>query len=141
MYHSLHGLVAFVAVTIVAIAVAGYESGKGLFSEIDGKVETAIAEYEYECPRNGPADALRHCIAGCIVKKELGEKPARVLAWGREVWGDTKGQLEGERLMDEHNNEYGFVVADRDEGDCAKKCHRISSNFSTLIKECEQSQY
>lgn len=142
MRHSSRGLVAFIAVAAVAvaaIAVAGYEVGKALISEIGDEVKAAIAEYEYECPRNGPADALRHCMASCIVKRELGDRPARTLAWGREVWGDTGGQPEGERLMDEHNNEFGFVAAGEDGGDCAKRCHKVSGNFVTLIEECEQS--
>jgi hypothetical protein len=55
-------------------------------------------------------DAYKHCLASCLTTTEYGVAGtpiAFILGWGNEVWGDVKGQLSGNRQMDEHNNAIG----------------------------------
>lgn len=75
-------------------------------------------------PHNGPQDAFRHCLASCESSRVNGEAATQCIAWANEKKGDwQRGQEEGERAMDDHNNAVGINF-----GNSAKnyqQCHTM----------------
>jgi hypothetical protein len=86
-------------------------------------------------PHNGPQDAYRHCLASCESARENGETTTQCLAWANEKKGDwTRGQDQGERAMDDHNNAIGigFGSSASNFQDCKNMC-RSAVNSGTTI--------
>lgn len=76
-------------------------------------------------PHNGPQDAYRHCLASCESARENGETATQCMAWANEKKGDWKrGQEQGERAMDDHNNAIGigFGSSANSFQDCKNMC-------------------
>lgn len=79
-------------------------------------------------PHNGPQDAFRHCLASCMMTRELGESSAATYGWANEKAGDlTHGQESGERRMDDTNNA------------CGRRQGRTSTSTSDCENRCTQS--
>ena len=58
-----------------------------------------------------PRDALRHCLASCMLARENTNMEAVILGWANEKRGDWKNQPTGERKMDDFNNKCGRELA------------------------------
>lgn len=85
-------------------------------------------------PHNGPQDAYRHCLASCESTRENSGIVTQCMAWANEKKGDWKrGQEEGERAMDDHNNALGinFGKTAKSYGDCQIMCKNAVRTGST----------
>ncbi len=70
-------------------------------------------------------DALRHCLAGCMMSRELGENVSFLFGFANEVKSDLAGtQTYEQRAMDLHNNAIGCAAASgaRSTADCEQRC-------------------
>ncbi len=93
-------------------------------------LEDAQSKFPTEL-HNGPGDAYRHCLASCMMTMENGEPLTDLFGWANEKRGDwTHNQQEGERVMDDINNEYGRKCGkdDLDAPSCAQRCYDAATN-------------
>jgi hypothetical protein len=80
------------------------------------------AELEKDGNQDGPQDALRHCLAGCIMARELGQTAAEFAGWVNEA--KYRNQETGRRHMDDSNNACGRRYAEqaKSDADCETQC-------------------
>lgn len=74
---------------------------------------------------NGVGDAIRHCLASCMMTRENSAAEAWAAGWANEIRRDwTDNQEVGERAMDVHNNAVGRRCARgaKDTDDCLRRC-------------------
>ncbi|VAW78256.1 Rhs family protein, partial [hydrothermal vent metagenome] len=86
-------------------------------------------------PHNGPQDAYRHCLASCENARENGQAIAQCLGFANEKKGDfERGQEEGERAMDDHNNAIGFAFGSSAQSfqGCRNMCSVAVNNGTTI---------
>ncbi|MCP4127870.1 MAG: hypothetical protein GY753_12505 [Gammaproteobacteria bacterium] len=92
------------------------------------KAEEASEKSGLPGQRNGPQDALRHCIWTCMMSVDLGPRVSRATASTKEAF--DFGQTTYERDMDQWNNRVGLCMAhgtDKPE-DCIPKCLSAINN-------------
>ncbi|MHB8882686.1 MAG: RHS repeat domain-containing protein [Thermodesulfovibrionales bacterium] len=74
---------------------------------------------------NGKQDAYRHCLASCMMTKEIGVLSAQLFGWANEKRGDWSHNQEcGERAMDDFNNQKGRDIGllTNSNSDCSTQC-------------------
>lgn len=79
--------------------------------------------------RNGPKDAMRHCIASCMVTQKVSEDCAWFAGTLREYAPGSDQYPGDEREMDLHNNAVGRECGRDCKTSCADCCKKKRDNW------------
>lgn len=82
---------------------------------------------------NGIGDAYRHCLGSCMLAQENSQLESQILGWANEKRGDWwRNQEEGERVMDDFNNQCGR--------DAAKNANSTQDCISSCLSKANSGQ-
>jgi len=110
--------------------------------EIPPEAAEKAYELEKEGAHGGAQDALRHCIASCIMTVENTSVVSAILGRGYEIRGDLiDNQSVEDRKMDDHNNSCGNKLGKEltNANDCADSCNQAMSRGELYLIQGEDT--